>query len=150
MTCIVGVQRCRYGWGVLFPVAIPKSEGTVSSPTPDLWEPKDSIWWSNSSSCISQFHTDETIPYTTHLHPARWQNTPLLLSPGLCEADSAETRATLVGNLCQDQPNSQAKRRLWFSDHNLCMERSRGFKSPPLLLGLCEGQVGFWLLLVGL
>lgn len=38
MGFIVGVERWRYGWQVLFPVAIPKSEDTVSSPALDLSE----------------------------------------------------------------------------------------------------------------
>lgn len=80
-----------------------------------------------------------------HLYPAHWQSASLcyhLLSGRNCDADSAEMRAILVGSLWKDQPNSQAKRRLWFTDHNLYMERSVGFRGPLLLLVCCEGQIG--------
>lgn len=153
MEYIVGIQRCSYGWWVLFPVAIPKSEDAPSSPTLDLWELRDSIWPGNSSSWISQFHTDDTIPYTWYICTLHTDKVLLscyhLLSGCNCKAGSAETRATLVGSLCQDRPNTQAKKWLWFTDHNLCMERSMGFKYPLLLLVDCEGQVGLWLLSAG-
>lgn len=83
--------------------------------------------------------------HTIHLYPAHWQSAALcyhLLSGRHREADSAEIRAILVGSLCQEQPNTQAERRLWFTDHNLYMERSVGFKGSFLLLVCCEGQTG--------
>lgn len=119
---------------------------TVSSPTLDLWEMRDSIRPGDSSSWIRQFHTDDTIPYTWYICTLHTDKVLLscyhLLSGCNWKADSAEMRATLVGSLCQDQPSTQAKRGLWFTDHNLCMERSVGFKGPFLLLVHYKGQVG--------
>lgn len=145
MEYIVGTQRCRYGWQMLFPVAIPKSEDAVSSATLDLSENWGAVSGRATPPAVSvnsiqmiQFHTHDTfVPCTLTKYFLSCYH---LLSGRNCTADSAEMRALLVGSLCQDQPNTQARRRLWFTDHNLCMERSMFFKGPLLLLVHCEGH----------